>query len=121
MIEEAVAGQKVWFQSFTGALSTVINLVQLENGIQLPVKAQAGARVNGITGQHDGALKVSVTQAPEKGKANKALVKVLAAALGLKNSQVELSSGAASPAKSFVVSGIELSDLIRRLQAILKS
>ncbi|MBL6706795.1 MAG: DUF167 domain-containing protein [Planctomycetaceae bacterium] len=99
----------------------MVNLVQLENGIQLPVKAQAGARVNGITGQHDGALKVSVTQAPEKLKANKALAKVIAAALRLKNSQVELSSGATSPAKMFVVSGIELSDLSRRLQAILEA
>ncbi len=99
----------------------MIDLVQLENGILLPVKAHAGARVNGITGQHDGALKVSVTQTPEKGKANKALVKVIAAEFGVKNSQVELSSGATSPTKSFVVSGIELEDLSRRLQAILKS
>jgi len=68
----------------------VIDLVQTERGILLPVKAQAGARKNGITGQHDGALKVSVTQAPEKGKANKALAKVIAVELGLKNSQVEL-------------------------------
>ena len=34
---------------------------------------------NGITGEHNGSLQVSVTQAPEKGKANKAIIAVLAA------------------------------------------
>lgn len=99
----------------------MIDLVQTETGILLPVKAQAGARTNGITGQHDGALKVSVTQAPEKGKANKALAKVIAAELGLKKSQVELGIGATSSTKLFVVSGIELTELSDRLQARLKT
>lgn len=62
----------------------MINLVQTDEGIVLPVKAHAGARKNGITGEHAGALKVSVTQAPEKGKANKALAKVIASDLGLR-------------------------------------
>ena len=99
----------------------MIDLVQTERGILLPVKAQAGARKNGITGQHDGALKVSVTQAPEKGKANKALAKVIAAELGLKNSQIEIGSGGTSSSKSFVIIGIELSDLNSRLQDHLES
>ena len=99
----------------------MIDLVQTERGIRLPVKAQAGARKNGITGQHDGALKVSVTQAPEKGKANKALAKVIAVELGLKNSQVELGSGATSTSKSFVIIGIKITDLNSRLQDRLQS
>ncbi|MFT4558821.1 MAG: hypothetical protein ACI8P0_003304 [Planctomycetaceae bacterium] len=99
----------------------MIDLVQTERGILLPVKAQAGARKNGITGQHDGALKVSVTQAPEKGKANKALAKVIAAELGLKNSQIEIGSGGTSSSKSFVIIGIELTDLNSRLQDHLES
>ena len=48
--------------------------VQIEphpQGVVIAVRAQPGAKKNGITGEHDGALKVSVTQAPEKGKANK--------------------------------------------------
>jgi len=103
-----------------GGLVT-IRLVQSESGIVLPVKAQAGARKNGIAGEHDGMLKVSVTQVPEKGKANKVLAKVIAQELGLRNSQVQLSSGATSSSKSFVISGIDFTDLNSRLQARLQS
>jgi len=99
----------------------VINLVQTDEGIVLPVKAHAGARKNGITGEHAGALKVSVTQAPEKGKANKALAKVIASDLGLRNSQVDLVSGATSTNKSFIITGLEFTDLNSRLQARLNS
>lgn len=98
-----------------------IRLIQTDSGISLPVKAQAGARRNGITGEHDGQLKVSVTQAPEKGKANKALMKVIAQELGLKTSQIELISGATSASKSFQVVGIGFTDLNNRLQARLQS
>ena len=99
----------------------MIDLVQTDQGILLPVKAQAGARKNGITGEHDGLLKVSVTQAPEKGKANKALAKVIASELGLRKSQVELSNGATSTVKSFIITGLELADLEHRLQARLQA
>ena len=94
-----------------------IRLKQTEDGILLPVKAQAGAGKNGITGEHGGMLKVSVTQAPEKGKANRALAKVITAELGLKSSQVALSSGATSASKLFRIIGVELTDLNSRLQA----
>ena len=47
----------------------------------LPVRAQPGAKSSGVRGEQDGALKVSVTQIAEKGKANKALVAVLSDAL----------------------------------------
>ena len=69
-------------------------------GIVLPVRAHAGARRNEIRGEQDGMLKVSVTQAPEKGKANKALIAVLSEGLSLKKSQIELISGATSPQRS---------------------
>ena len=92
--------------------------VQLEphaEGVVLPVRAQPGAKKNGITGEHDGALKVSVTQAPEKGKANKALVEVLAKALGLKKSQVSLLSGETSGRKKFLLSNVEVEEVRDRL------
>lgn len=88
-----------------------VALIQTDSGIVLPVKAQAGARINAVTGEHDGMLKVSVTQAPEKGKANKALAKTIAQQLGLKKSQVCIVSGMTSSMKSFLVSGIELDQL----------
>ena len=60
-------------------------------GTILPVRAHAGARKNEIRGVQNGMLKVSVTQAPERGKANKAIIALLAKHLGVKKSQLERS------------------------------
>lgn len=88
-------------------------------GIVLPIKAQPGAKRNGITGAHAGALKVSVTQAPEKGKANDALVAVIADALGLKRGQIELISGQTSSQKKFLIRDVTREDLEQRLSIAL--
>ena len=61
---------------------------------------KAGARHNAILGTHAGALKLSVAAAPEKGKANNAVLGLLAEALGVAPSSIELLSGRTSPEKS---------------------
>ncbi len=97
-------------------------MIQLESsaqGVVLPVRAQAGARKNGIQGEHDGALKVSVTQAPEKGKANKAIVTVLAKQLRLRKSQIELISGETSAQKRFIIAGVSVEELRTLIEACL--
>jgi uncharacterized protein len=85
------------------------------DGTILPVRAQPGARRNEIRGEQDSALKVCVTQSPEKGKANKALIEVIAKALSLRKSQIELISGETSHQKRFLIRGISLDDLARRI------
>ena len=89
-------------------------------GIIVPVKAQPGARRNGLAGEHAGALKVQVTQAPERGKATDAVLETIADALRLKRSQVSLLSGAASPQKRVLVAGVSLADLAERLRSVLE-
>jgi len=69
------------------------------------VRVQPKASRNAVVGEHDGALKISVTAAPEKGKANKAAVDVLAKALGVPKSAIALVAGAASRDKTFAVAG----------------
>lgn len=85
-------------------------------GTILPVRAHAGARKSEIHGQHAGMLKVSVTQAPEKGKANKAIVALLAKQLDLKKSQIELLSGETSPEKRFLIRDVNDSVLKERIR-----
>ncbi len=97
----------------------MIALVLHPDGILLPVRAQPGARSSGIRGEHNGALKVAVTQVAEKGKANDALVLVLAKALDLKRSQIELVSGATDRDKRFLISDITLETLQARIAAVL--
>jgi uncharacterized protein YggU (UPF0235/DUF167 family) len=88
-------------------------------GVVLPVRAHPGARSNGIRGEQNGALKVGVTQTPEKGKANKALIAVLCAELDLRKSQVELLSGTTAGHKRFLVREISAAELLQRIQAAL--
>jgi len=96
----------------------MIELQTTSEGIILPVHAQPGARKNGITGIHAGRLKVAVTQAPEKGKANQALLKLLAELLGIKRSQITLAAGETSSQKKFLITGVDLAMLQRRLSAL---
>lgn len=91
-----------------------------EDGVLLPVQAQPKARKNGVTGEHDGALKVAVTQAPEKGKANEAILKVLADELGLKRAQIKLLSGETSTKKKFIVSDVTADELNERIETCLR-
>jgi uncharacterized protein len=97
-------------------------MVQLDEtpaGIVLHVKAQPGARRNAVGGEHAGALKVAVTQAPEKGKANDAIIDVLSKSLGLKRSQFALISGATASQKKFLLTDLSAADLNSRIEKLL--
>lgn len=85
-------------------------------GIIVPIKAQPGARRNGLAGVHAGSLKVQVTQAPEKGKATDAVLETIAKSLNLKRSQVSLISGATSPQKRVLITGLSVAELGERLR-----
>ena len=69
--------------------------------------AHPGAKRNAILGERAGALRVAVTAAPERGKANEAIQTLLAESLGLKPSRISLISGATSRRKRFLLEGID--------------
>jgi uncharacterized protein (TIGR00251 family) len=95
----------------------MLDLQSHPDGALLAVRAQAGARRNEVRGIQDGALKVRVTQAPEKGKANKAIAELLAKWLGVRKSQIELVSGETAPQKKFLVRAIGQEALAERIKA----
>lgn len=97
-----------------------VTLEEHTDGVVLPVRAHAGAGRNELRRGQDGILRVSVTQAPEKGKANKAIIDLLARELRLKRSQIELISGQTSPQKRFLVRRISAEELNLRLANALK-
>lgn len=99
----------------------MVSLELRDAGVILPVRAQPGAKKNALTGEHAGQLKVSVTQAPEKGKANAAILEVLADALNLKRSQIAMISGETSSQKKFLVTGITVEELQSRIAAKLRA
>ncbi len=93
----------------------MIDLKAHAQGTILPVRAQPGARRNEIRGEQDGALKVCVTQSPERGKANKALIALLSKALGVRKSQLELIAGETSQQKRFLVREVTPEELAGRI------
>jgi uncharacterized protein (TIGR00251 family) len=78
----------------------MLELAEIDGGTRLRLRVKPGARKNAVLGIHGGALKVGVTAAPEKGKANRAVLGVLAEALDLAPSALEILSGHASQDKS---------------------
>ena len=88
-------------------------------GFLLPVDVHPGARRGGVTGIHDGRLRVSVTAAPDKGRANRALLVTLADALGIRRSQLSLAFGSTSRRKQILVAGIRIASLRNRLRTAL--
>ena len=68
-----------------------------------------------ICGLLDDMLKVKVSAAPEKGKANQCLIKFLAEQLGVKKNAVSIISGTTSPVKHVRISGIAADMLLKKL------
>lgn len=95
-----------------------VHMQQTPEGIVVEVRARAGARRNGVDGIRDGAILVAVTQAPERGKANEAILEELARFLGVKRSAVRLISGATSPRKRFLILGTTREFLLARMTQV---
>ncbi|MBN1851622.1 MAG: DUF167 domain-containing protein [Pirellulales bacterium] len=89
----------------------MIELRKTEDGILIPVRARAGAKRNAIEGEYNGLMKVSVTAAPEKGKANQAIVALLSELFEVPKSAIEVVAGKTSSRKEILVRGITESDV----------
>ncbi len=78
--------------------------------------------IDGVETGSDGQsyLKARVSVAPEKGKANKALIALLARNMGIPKSSLELVSGDTARKKILRIEG-EPEDLMQRLNAIAKA
>ena len=84
---------------------------------RLKLRVSPGARRPGIAGRHGDAWKVRVSAPPEDGRANDAVVRLLAETLGVQRTQVELVSGHASREKMVLLEGVDQADAERLLAA----
>ena len=82
------------------------------------VKVVPKASRDRIMGELDGALKVAVSAAPERGAANRAVCRLIAAALGLRARQVSVETGLTSPRKTIRIAGSRLEEVRKILTAI---
>ena len=72
----------------------------------LRLRVVPGAKRPGIVGRHGDAWKIRVVAAPEAGKANEAVLDVLARTLDLPRRNLELTAGKASRDKIVVLDGM---------------
>jgi hypothetical protein len=91
------------------------------SGVVFRVSVAPGARRNGIVGVRNGALRVAVAAAAEKGKANRALLDVLARQLGCPKSSIRLVSGETARDKRLSIDGLDAAALRERLARLLAS
>lgn len=82
---------------------------------RLKLRVSPGAARASVVGRHGGAWKVRVAAAPEDGKANAAVVRLLAATLALPLRDVEIVSGHGSRDKTVALQGIDHDEIERRL------
>ncbi len=83
--------------------------------VRLRVHVTPGARGEGIVGWHGGSLRVKVRARPEKGRANQALLRMLARCLGVAPANLSIVHGAASRDKLVEVEGLSEEELRARL------
>ena len=93
----------------------MITLSQQGEDVLLPVKAVPKSSRDKIVGELDGALKITVSAAPEKGAANTAVCKLIAKTLGLRVSQVTVDAGHGSPRKTVRISGLAAETIREKL------
>ena len=87
-------------------------------GAVLAVKVVPGASRDKLAGALGDALKITTSAPAEKGKANAAVARLLAGALGCKRRDVRLVSSPSNPQKEFQIAGATADDVRRRLATL---
>ncbi len=88
-----------------------LEIREQQGAITFEVRVAPRASRDRVLGVHEGALKVALTAAPVDGAANEALRKLLARALGVPKSDVEIVRGARARNKLLRVQGVSARDV----------
>ncbi len=87
----------------------------MSGSTRLQLRVSPGAARAGIVGRHGAAWKIRVAAPPEDGRANDAVVRLLAETLGLSRRDVEIVAGHTARDKVVTLAGIAPAELDRRL------
>jgi uncharacterized protein YggU (UPF0235/DUF167 family) len=96
-------------------VSGCVELQAAPEGVRLRVRVKPGARRERLVGAHGSALKLEVATAPERGRANEAVRRLLARALELPLRAIEITAGTSSQDKTVLVFGVSTAELEARL------
>lgn len=84
--------------------------------MKLSLKVVPGSSRESIAGWLGETLKIRVKAPPEHGKANAAVERLVAEALGLSTCLVRIVAGGASPRKIVEITGLDEAEILRRLK-----
>ena len=110
-----VAGLLLVETGFSLKEKRVIPIRESADCVTFAIKVHPGANRNAITGEIGDALKVSLTAALEKGRANTACIEFFAKLLKVPRSSVTIASGQTSRSKVIRVAGISAQQARDRL------
>ena len=85
------------------------------DGCTLAVRVHPGATKNGVTGIHAEAVKIALTAPPIDGKANEALIALLADVLRLPHARIAIVSGLTSRSKTLRITGTSAAEVTAAL------
>lgn len=92
-----------------------LSIEKKSGGITFKAKIVPGSSKTAFVGILDGMIKVKVSAAPEKGKANKCLTDFLAKKLGVKKNDITIVSGQTNPVKQIHIDGISREIFIEKM------
>lgn len=84
-------------------------------GILVTLRAHPSSSRSKLETATTGRIEIYLNSPPQKGKANKEAVSILAEALGIPTGSIRITKGERSRDKTFLVSGIGLEDVRSRL------
>jgi uncharacterized protein (TIGR00251 family) len=92
----------------------------VSNLVRLRLKVVPKASRDGLVGWIGDALKIRVTAAPERGRANAAVVELLATTLGVARECIELIAGNSKERKVVAIRGVSAGELRTRVERALR-
>ena len=101
-------------QSVKSTAKNAINRVA-----RLNVKVTPNSAKSEVVAWFDGRLKVKVSAQPERGKANREVIRLLSESLSLRAQDIELVSGETHSHKVFVFTSLNQEQLHQRIDALL--
>jgi len=92
-----------------------LTIREVGDEVVFQVKVVPGSSRTAVCGLLEGVLKIKISAAAEKGKANQCLIEFLAKQLGVKKNAVSIISGQTNPLKQVQVLGISAEKLLKNL------
>ncbi len=96
----------------------MIDIRETKEGLQLDIYVQPGAKKTAIIGEHDGRLKISVNQPPDKGRANEAVLELLSKTMCIPKSNINIIRGHTARQKTVALSGVDSADVLNLIAGL---